>query len=50
VSSGGRSTSTKCIPYFAEAASCGICIVECPWMRRSALPTLCALQWLEESL
>jgi ferredoxin len=20
----------KCIPYFAEAASCGICIAECP--------------------
>jgi ferredoxin len=26
----------KCIPFFAEAASCGICIAECPWTRPSA--------------
>lgn len=30
----------KCIPYFSEAASCGICIAECPWTRPSALPKL----------
>ena len=30
----------KCIPYFAEAASCGICIAECPWTRPSARPKL----------
>lgn len=23
----------KCIPFFVEAASCGICIAECPWTR-----------------
>jgi len=32
----------KCIPYFAEAASCGICIAECPWTRPSARPKLLA--------
>ena len=30
----------KCIPYFAEAASCGICIAECPWTRPDARPKL----------
>jgi epoxyqueuosine reductase len=32
----------KCIPFFAEAASCGICIAECPWTRPSARPKLLA--------
>jgi epoxyqueuosine reductase len=32
----------KCIPYFAEAASCGICIAECPWTRPTARPKLLA--------
>jgi epoxyqueuosine reductase len=30
----------KCIPYFAEAASCGICIAECPWTRPGVRPKL----------
>jgi Pyruvate/2-oxoacid:ferredoxin oxidoreductase delta subunit len=30
----------KCIPYFAEAASCGICIAECPWTRPAVRPRL----------
>jgi ferredoxin len=30
----------KCIPFFAEAASCGICIAECPWTRPSVRPKL----------
>ena len=30
----------KCIPYFAEAASCGICIAVCPWTRPSVRPKL----------
>lgn len=30
----------KCIPYFAEAASCGICIAECPWSRPAVRPKL----------
>jgi epoxyqueuosine reductase QueG len=30
----------RCIPYFAEAASCGICIAECPWTRPSVRPRL----------
>jgi epoxyqueuosine reductase len=30
----------KCIPYFAEAASCGICIAECPWTRPQVRPKL----------
>jgi epoxyqueuosine reductase QueG len=30
----------QCIPYFAEAASCGICIAECPWTRPSVRPKL----------
>jgi epoxyqueuosine reductase QueG len=32
----------RCIPYFAEAASCGICIAECPWTRPSVRPKLLA--------
>jgi epoxyqueuosine reductase len=32
----------KCIPYFAEAASCGICIAECPRTRPDARPKLLA--------
>jgi epoxyqueuosine reductase QueG len=30
----------KCIPYFAEAASCGICIATCPWTKPGARPKL----------
>lgn len=30
----------KCIPYFAEHASCGICIAVCPWTRPTARPKL----------
>ena len=32
----------KCIPYFAESASCGICIAECPWTRPNLRPKLLA--------
>jgi epoxyqueuosine reductase len=32
----------RCIPFFAEAASCGICIAECPWTRPSVRPKLLA--------
>jgi len=32
----------KCIPFFAEAASCGICIAECPWTRPNVRPKLLA--------
>lgn len=32
----------KCIPYFAESASCGICIAECPWTRPAVRPKLLA--------
>ncbi len=32
----------KCIPYFAEGASCGIYIAECPWTRPSVRPKLLA--------
>jgi ferredoxin len=32
----------KCIPYFAESASCGICIAVCPWTRPTVRPTLLA--------
>lgn len=32
----------KCIPFFAEAASCGICIADCPWTRPSVRPKLLA--------
>lgn len=32
----------KCIPYFAESASCGICIADCPWTRPDARPKLLA--------
>lgn len=30
----------KCIPYFVEAASCGICIATCPWTKPDARPKL----------
>jgi ferredoxin len=30
----------KCIPFFAEAASCGICIAECPWTNPAVRPKL----------
>ncbi len=30
----------KCIPYFAERASCGICIAVCPWTRPEVRPKL----------
>lgn len=30
----------QCIPYFVEAASCGICIAECPWTRPAVRPKL----------
>jgi ferredoxin len=32
----------KCIPYFAESASCGICIAVCPWTRPNVRPKLLA--------
>ena len=32
----------QCIPFFAERASCGICIAECPWTRPSVRPKLLA--------
>lgn len=32
----------KCIPYFVEEASCGICIAVCPWTRPSVRPNLLA--------
>ncbi|NYF90218.1 reductive dehalogenase domain-containing protein [Tunturiibacter empetritectus] len=32
----------KCIPYFAEAASCGICIAICPWTKPDARSKLLA--------
>jgi len=32
----------KCIPYFAEMASCGICIAVCPWTRPNVRPKLLA--------
>jgi ferredoxin len=32
----------KCIPYFVEAASCGICIAVCPWTRPRIRPKLLA--------
>lgn len=32
----------KCIPYFAEASSCGICIAVCPWTRPDVRPKLLA--------
>jgi epoxyqueuosine reductase len=32
----------KCIPYFAETASCGICFATCPWTRPDARPKLFA--------
>jgi len=30
----------RCIPYFAESASCGICIAVCPWTRPDVRPKL----------
>lgn len=30
----------KCIPFFAEAASCGICIADCPWTNPAVRPKL----------
>lgn len=30
----------KCIPYFAEEASCGICFAACPWTRPNVRPKL----------
>jgi epoxyqueuosine reductase len=32
----------KCIPYFAEASGCGICIAICPWTRPAVRPKLMA--------
>jgi ferredoxin len=32
----------KCIPYFAESASCGICFAACPWTRPNVRPKLLA--------
>jgi epoxyqueuosine reductase QueG len=32
----------KCIPYFAESASCGICIAVCPWTHPNVSPKLLA--------
>ena len=32
----------KCIPYFAESASCGMCIAVCPWTRPDVRPKLLA--------
>jgi epoxyqueuosine reductase len=32
----------ECIPYFAEAAGCGICIAVCPWTRPDVRPKLLA--------
>jgi len=32
----------KCIPYFAESASCGICIAVCPWTRPQVRPKMLA--------
>jgi ferredoxin len=32
----------KCIPYFAEAAGCAICIADCPWTRPDVRPKLLA--------
>jgi epoxyqueuosine reductase len=32
----------KCIPYFAEAAACGICIAVCPWTRPNVRPKMLA--------
>lgn len=30
----------KCIPYFVEASSCGVCIAVCPWTRPAVRPNL----------
>jgi epoxyqueuosine reductase QueG len=32
----------KCIPYFSEAASCGICLAVCPWTRPNVRPKMLA--------
>jgi epoxyqueuosine reductase len=32
----------KCIPYFTESASCGICFAVCPWTRPEVRPKLLA--------
>jgi epoxyqueuosine reductase QueG len=32
----------KCIPYFAEAAGCAICIADCPWTRQDVRAKLLA--------
>jgi len=32
----------RCIPYFAESASCGICIAVCPWTGPNVRPKLLA--------
>ena len=32
----------KCIPYFVEASSCGICMAVCPWTRPEVRPNLLA--------
>jgi ferredoxin len=32
----------QCIPFFAENASCGICIAVCPWTRPAVRPKLLA--------
>jgi len=30
----------KCIPYFGEAMSCGICMAKCPWSKPGTAPKL----------
>ena len=40
----------KCIPYFTEAASCGICIADCPWTRPDARPKLLATMGRRQTL
>ena len=32
----------KCIPYFGEALSCGICMARCPWSKPGTAPKLAA--------
>lgn len=32
----------KCIPYFVEASTCGLCIAVCPWTRPTVRPNLLA--------
>jgi epoxyqueuosine reductase len=38
----------KCIPFFAEAASCAICIAECPWTRPTCVQS-CSQPWPDDS-